>query len=225
MSKRGKFIVIDGPDGVGKSTVVKLLSLILIDNTEFLYDQYTKDSTCKSIKDIIITKGKELDSNTLALLSMASRTILDKKITNSISSGLNVICDRYLSSTLVLNTDSLDDIYNVRLASKTMNACLEPDMYIILKYANIEQAKEPENSMEEKIPPKIQQSKFNNISNILNNVYYIEVDHNKSALDTIYDIMVKLSIYEEYSNCIELFEKTKKKLLNIIKTNELEKYI
>jgi len=99
----GKFIVLDGPDGCGKSTQVQLLADYL--SGQGLEVVKTHDPGGTRIGDQIRhllkygAKG-EMHVRTEALLFMASRAQLVAEIIEpAIKAGKTVLCDRYISST------------------------------------------------------------------------------------------------------------------------------
>jgi len=100
---KGKFIVLDGPDGSGKSTQVQLL-------TGFIRGQ---GLTCQAVRDpggtrigdqireILLNKDNiEMSVRCEALLFMASRAqLFSEQIQPALEQQKCVICDRWVSST------------------------------------------------------------------------------------------------------------------------------
>lgn len=98
----GKFIVIDGPDGCGKTTQIKMLSNFL--KTEGLDVIATADPGGTAIGDKIrklLKYGSEgIDVTTEVMLFMASRAQLASEVIKpALAEGKTVLCDRYISST------------------------------------------------------------------------------------------------------------------------------
>jgi dTMP kinase len=100
----GKFIVLDGPDGCGKSTQIKLLAEELA-RREIPYvtvrdpgDTLVGDS----IRKILLGPEHEhRDMHCELLLFMASRAqLVAEKIKPALAAGKTVLCDRYVSSSL-----------------------------------------------------------------------------------------------------------------------------
>ena len=98
-----KFIVLDGPDGCGKSTQVKLLVDWLIkqgiDVVSFREPGATAIS--EKIRDILLNpEHKAMDTATEVMLYMAARVQLwNEKIAPALKQNKCVVVDRWLSST------------------------------------------------------------------------------------------------------------------------------
>lgn len=99
----GKFIVLDGPDGCGKSTQAELL-------TKWVELQGTSVASFRDpgtthigekIRDILLdTANKKMTANTEMLLYMAARAQLwSEEIGPALEAGKCVIMDRWVSST------------------------------------------------------------------------------------------------------------------------------
>ena len=99
----GKFIVLDGPDGCGKTTQLELLAEYL--NKEGVGVVKTHDPGSTKIGDQIRhllkygAKGT-MDVHTETMLFMASRAqLVAEVIKPAIEKGKTVLCDRFISST------------------------------------------------------------------------------------------------------------------------------
>lgn len=101
---RGKFISFEGPDGSGKTSVIKVVE-------KYFQDQgyetvVTREpggiKISEKIRDIIHdVEHKEMDARTEALLYAASRSQhLHQKIIPAVNAGKIVLCDRYVDSSL-----------------------------------------------------------------------------------------------------------------------------
>ena len=100
---QGKFIVLDGPDGCGKSTQVRLLAEALEQTgieTISLRDP-GGTNIGEQIRQILLRNDNQAMSvRCEALLYMASRAQLyEESIKPALAEGKCVICDRWLSST------------------------------------------------------------------------------------------------------------------------------
>ena len=100
--KKGKFIIIEGPDFCGKSTQIELLKNSNIDNIMFTREpgSYLPISNleCENIRKYIL-------SNNLTALEESkyfakARLIHTKEIIDLLNKGVNVISDRYIVSSL-----------------------------------------------------------------------------------------------------------------------------
>src|SRR3989344_7639591 len=99
--QKGKFIVIDGIDGSGKGTQVKLLKRALGKNTIFTHEPGGTPKA-EAIRKLLLERKKEF-STPLAdfLLFWAARADhVEKVILPALRAGKNVITDRFDSSTL-----------------------------------------------------------------------------------------------------------------------------
>ena len=117
------FITFEGPDGSGKSTIIKKI-----------YDELVKEGynilltrepggtpISEKIRDIILDNNNvNLDSRTEALLYAASRRQhLVEKIEPALKEGKIVLCDRYLDSSLAYQGGArnlgIENILNINL--------------------------------------------------------------------------------------------------------------
>jgi len=100
----GKFIVLDGPDGTGKSTQIQLLSNLIKNNGTDVAVFRDPGGTPigEQIRRILLNPDHHLMSvRCEALLYMASRAQLYSEcIAPALDQGKCVLCDRWLSSTV-----------------------------------------------------------------------------------------------------------------------------
>ena len=99
-----KFIVVEGSEGVGKSSQIKIIERYLIDNKidYVLTREPGGTSFGESIRDIILNDDNNTEELTDSLLFYASRYENYKKIIlPALDAGKTVVCDRYHYSTLV----------------------------------------------------------------------------------------------------------------------------
>lgn len=100
----GKFIVFEGPDGSGKTTILNNVNEILISKgykTNLLREP-GGTFISEKIRDIIIdNENINMDAKTEALLFAASRAqLVSEKIKPLIDSGEIILCDRFVLSSL-----------------------------------------------------------------------------------------------------------------------------
>ena len=100
---RGKFIVIDGPDGAGKSTQVKLLSEVMTTNgieATVVYDPGGTKIGDQVRAILLDNRNAEMSVRCEMLLYMASRAQLyAERIGPALEAGHCVLSDRWVSST------------------------------------------------------------------------------------------------------------------------------
>ena len=103
--KNGRFIVIDGPDGCGKSTQVKLLEQYLRNKGRRVLAVRDPGSTTVSedIRKILLNPYyREMTPLTELFLYFASRAqLVEQTINPTLKKNNIVISDRFLSSTIV----------------------------------------------------------------------------------------------------------------------------
>jgi dTMP kinase len=100
---KGKFLVLDGPDGCGKSTQARLLSEWIAEQGVDVVSYRDPGTTLigEKIRDILLdTTHEGMGDNVEVLLYMASRAQLWKEhIAPDLAAGKCVLMDRWLSST------------------------------------------------------------------------------------------------------------------------------
>jgi dTMP kinase len=134
--KNGKFIVIDGPDGSGKSTQVKLLAVYLIRRGYRVCVVREPGSTAigEKIRRILLdTKHKQMTPATELFLYMASRAQLVAEIIKpALKQGKIVIADRFLSSSIAYQGYGGNlDCNSIKQMGKIATGGLKPDLMII----------------------------------------------------------------------------------------------
>jgi dTMP kinase len=133
----GKFIVLDGPDGCGKSTQTKLLADYLTGQGVEVLSMRDPGSTAigEKIRHILLSPEHEsMSLRTEVLLYMAARTQLwSEAIAPALAESKCVVLDRWLSSTCAYQGYAggfgIDNI--IRLAQCSLER-VWPDMTIIL---------------------------------------------------------------------------------------------
>ena len=101
-SKRGSFITLEGCEGSGKSTQLKLLREYFDREEKSVIFTREPGGTpiSEKLREIILDKdNSEMTAETEAILYASSRVQhLQEKILPSLENGLTVICDRYIDS-------------------------------------------------------------------------------------------------------------------------------
>src|SRR5688572_17339025 len=96
----GAFIVIDGPNGVGKTTIIDSVCAIL--QAAGILFVRTKEPTTSELGIYIRNNQDKYSKEALACLVAANRyEHLEAVVTPGIRAGKVVVCDRYYPSTLV----------------------------------------------------------------------------------------------------------------------------
>ena len=135
-SLQGKFIVLDGPDGAGKTTQLDLLEKFF--TSAGLSVMRAVDpggtQTGQKIREILL-HSKELDLQPMCetFLFMASRAQLISEIVKpAISAGKIVLCDRFISSTLAYQGAlGVDKQMIIDLGDRAVEKCW-PDVTVCL---------------------------------------------------------------------------------------------
>ncbi|WP_249323062.1 dTMP kinase [Wansuia hejianensis] len=100
----GVFITLEGPDGAGKSTIIKLIGDYLKDKgIEFIMTREPGGTIIgEKIRDIILdNENIDMGPETEALLYAASRgQHIHEKISPALKEGKIVLCDRFVLSSL-----------------------------------------------------------------------------------------------------------------------------
>ena len=100
--KKGKFIVLEGPDRCGKSTQAKLLLNYLIEqgNDVILTREPGGTPTAERMRQIVLEPGLEITPMAELFLYEASRAQhTQEKIIPALEAGKIVLCERYTMST------------------------------------------------------------------------------------------------------------------------------
>src|SRR5689334_13940919 len=132
----GKFIVLDGPDGCGKGTQLKLLAERL--SSEGLTVVKAKDPGGTVIGDRIRSVLLDFDLSQMdvrceTFLFMASRAqLVGEVVEPAIRSGNVVLCDRFISSTCAYQGAAGYDMKRVIEVGRYAVGNTWPDLTIIL---------------------------------------------------------------------------------------------
>jgi len=133
---KGKFIVLDGPDGCGKTTQLELLAEYF--NKKGIEVVKTHDPGGTKIGDQIrhlLKYGAKgiMDVHTETMLFMASRAqLVAEVIKPAIEKGKTVLCDRFISSTCAYQGSSGYPIEKIIELGKLAVGDVWPDLTIII---------------------------------------------------------------------------------------------
>jgi len=132
----GKFIVIDGPDGAGKTTQAGLLAEFLAESG--LEVQRIRDPGGTEIGDeiraiLLDNRHHNMSVQCELMLYMASRAQLAREvIAPSLAAGKCLLGDRYVSSTIAYQGAGGADVEAIMLAARIAVGDAMPDLTIIL---------------------------------------------------------------------------------------------
>lgn len=133
---RGRFLVIDGPDGAGKSTQIKLLAEHLRAGGVELVLARDPGGTAIGDKIRAILLDRAHDEMSVAcelMLYMASRAqLVYQVIRPALAAGKCVLCDRYVSSTIAYQGAGGADIAAIRSAAQLAVDGAWPDLTLIV---------------------------------------------------------------------------------------------
>ena len=132
----GKFIVLDGPDGSGKSTQIALLRDHLAGvglTVELVYDPGATE-VGEKIRAILLGKDTARIGATCEMLRfMAARAqLVEERVRPALSAGKVVLCDRFISSTLAYQGASGLDPIIILDVGETAVQGIWPDLTVIL---------------------------------------------------------------------------------------------
>lgn len=131
----GKFIVLEGLDGSGKSTQADLLVDFLRQNLN-QKAHYTSEPTPNIIGGLIrsqIAGDWKTSNECLQLLFSADRLYhLEKEILPLLEQGITVVCDRYFFSTIAYGADTTE---NAEWLLKVNEKVVLPDAVFLLRVA------------------------------------------------------------------------------------------
>lgn len=143
---KGIFITLEGPDGSGKSTIVKLLSdYFKYKNIDYIFTREPGGTEIgEDIRDIILdSKNTNMSPRTEALLYAASRSQhVYEKIKPALECGKVVLCERFVMSSLAyqgvgrnLGIEKVKDINDFAVAG------VNPDLILFFKIDPIQSLK------------------------------------------------------------------------------------
>jgi len=141
----GSFIVIDGPDGSGKSTQCDLLARHLEGAREVVRVRDPGGTPLgEAVREVLLdTSHSDMTPGAEVCLYMAARAQLAAKVIRpALDAGRTVLSDRYLSSTIVyqglaggISPDAVMDI------ARATGCDLEPDLLVVLDIGLAEAAR------------------------------------------------------------------------------------
>lgn len=96
------FITFEGPEGSGKTTVIEHIRALLSNSHEVVKTREPGGiPISEKIREVLLTKGHEMDGRTEALLFAASRRQhLVERVLPALEADKIVLCDRFIDSSL-----------------------------------------------------------------------------------------------------------------------------
>ncbi|MCC6740072.1 MAG: dTMP kinase [Planctomycetia bacterium] len=134
---KGLFIVLDGPDGCGKTTQAGRLVRKLQERTGH-HPIHLRDPggthAGEKIREILLDPNTHMSTTMEVFLFMASRAhLVEQVLAPALSSGKNVVCERWISSTIayqgIAGGFGAD---NVVTLGKLATGGLNPDLLVLL---------------------------------------------------------------------------------------------
>jgi dTMP kinase len=134
MKKRGVFIVIDGMDGAGKSTQVRLLKKRLGKKAVFTFDPGGTE-TGRALRKMLLVRAQKPSPLAVFYMFLAARaSIVQEVIEPALKAGKTVVCDRFDTSTYTYQIKAGKHPEWTRAFESFSDAAkgVRPDAYIIL---------------------------------------------------------------------------------------------
>ena len=208
--KQGLFITLEGPEGSGKSTIIKLLEEYLSEmNIEFISTREPGGiEISEQIREIILNKNNiTMDSRTEALLyAAARRQHLTERVIPALEKNKVVICDRFVDSSLA---------YQGYARGIGMNQVMEINKFAIDKYI-------PDLTIYLDIDPKLGLERIaKNKDREVNRLDLEKLDFHKRVREG-YMILLKenpdrIKLVDASKDILEVFANIKKLLKNVLK--------
>jgi dTMP kinase len=135
MARRGRFIVIEGGEGSGKSTQAHLLADEL---GAVLTREPGGTAIGERVREVLLDRRVgHIDKRTELFLMLAARAQhVDEYIRPALDQGRDVVCDRFSPSTLAYQGYGRGlDLCAVRAADALARNGLEPDLVVLLDLA------------------------------------------------------------------------------------------
>lgn len=133
---RGKFVVLDGPDGCGKTVQLELLKTHLVNHGITVVQTNDPGGTKigNQISSLLKYDAKGyMDVTTEAMLFMASRAQLVAKVVKpALEAGKTILCDRFISSTCAYQGSNGYPIEKIIELGRFAVGDVWPDLTIII---------------------------------------------------------------------------------------------
>lgn len=203
MTERGVFILIEGCDGVGKSTQAKLLH-DRIPNSVLLSFPDRETETGRLINRYLQGTENVNNNHSLHLLFSCNRWEKYDEIINLLESGKHVICDRYSYSGICYSVASG---ISCKWAQGTERGLPKPDVVVLLTRESLPLFDGSE-KVKERYDDEMFQRKVSNIFELLLEPNWIKVEvqqDEKETSDVVYRI-AKYTIKKNVNKTIQFIE-------------------
>ncbi len=136
---RGKFVVISGPDGAGKTTLIKKIRELYGDALVYVREPGGTDLSEKIRKEVLSSVGAGWSPVTQLLHFFCARAnLLSLVVEKALSSGIGVIADRFDESTFAYQVVApqnreLEPLFWSIRKSLLVDQGLAPDLYILVQ--------------------------------------------------------------------------------------------
>ena len=134
---KGKFITVEGCEGVGKSTQLRLLKEYFEkENIDAIFTREPGGTpVAEKIREILLDKKLNVTPRIEAeLFAVARMEHINNRIKPALEEGKVVVCDRYLDSSLayqgVARNLGIDEVYNINWYAR--DNCM-PDLTIFIE--------------------------------------------------------------------------------------------
>lgn len=200
-----KFIVFEGPDGSGKTTILKKVKELLCSEGYKIYDFREPGGTkiSEKIRDIILdNNSREMTFRCEALLYAASRAqLLEEKIKPLLSQNAIVLCDRFVFSSLMYQGLGRElGIENVKSINDFAIGNIKPDLTI---FFNIDYKTAIDRKRKNFVSDRLENEEDSFHKKIFDG--YIELS--KKYKDQIVSIDATKSIDEVTEDCLSIINK------------------
>lgn len=153
--KRGKFIVIDGGEGAGKTEVLKWFTKTSLGKKSLITHEPGGTRFADKIRELALSKEAALAGaeTQFGLMWAARADHLQHKILPALKNGKNIICDRFDSATYAYQIRAQGALYLENLFWQTREAFLgdiKPDLYIFFDVEPAEGLRRVANRKEKK---------------------------------------------------------------------------
>jgi dTMP kinase len=207
---RGKFIVFEGGDGSGKSTILEKVYDYLVNNGVKCIKTREPGGIkiSEDIRSIILdTKNIEMDRKTEALLyTAARRQHLVEKVIPELNNGTIVLCDRFIYSSLAYQGYAREiDVEEIFQINKFAVGEYMPDLNILFD-----------------VSPEVALSRINkNKDREVNRLDLEKMDFHKRVREGYYKLVEenrdKFEIINAEKSIDEVFNEVKEIIINFIK--------